>query len=229
VIKTEKNILTIAPLLAGNFIELDDSIFDINKYSEFLKQNNNRLGDFNKYLICKLHDSWIIDVLQQNDKLVITLNDFSTHVFADAIIDRFKLHIDSNNISFPVRIEFIDNLSIDYYNVNNNGKLDRIEPVELNEYLFEQITDITDDKIDIAFHFWRSNLKEDKPGESIIVVASSKYIKVTENQEKAWKEIIGDVYNDFYSYFSEQYISNRYVSDFHECIKLIEEFEQRLK
>ena len=221
--------MTIAPLLADDFIDLDEPIFDTNKYSDFLKQNDFRLGIFKKYLICKLHDSWIIDILQQNDKLTIILNDFSSYVFADAIIDKYKLSIDSDNISFPIQIEFTENLSVDYYIVGDNGKLDKIEPVKLDTYLYEQVTNISDDKIEIAFHFWKSNLNQDRPGDPIIVIASARQLKITENQDKSWRELFGDAYNDFYNYFKEQFDSDRYVSDFHECLKLIDEFEQKVK
>lgn len=224
---TEKNILTIAPLLADDFIDLDEQIFDTDKYSEFLKQNDFRLGIFKKYLICKLHDSCIIDILQQDDKLTIILNDFSTYVFADAIIDKFKLNIDSDNILFPIQIEFADILSIDYYKVDDNGRLDKIEPVKLDEYLYEQVTKISEDKIEIVFNFWKSNINQDKPGESIIVIASARQLKITENQDKSWRELFGDTYNDFFNYFKEQFDSDRYVSDFHECLKLIDEFKQK--
>jgi len=85
---TEKrNIQTIAPLLADDFVDLDEPIFDTNKYSVFLDTNIKRLGIFKKYLICKLHDSWVIDVNQDNDKFKIRLNDFSTYVFADTIVE----------------------------------------------------------------------------------------------------------------------------------------------
>ena len=188
----EKSILSIAPLFAEYFIVSDELIFDTDKYSEFLKLNDFRLGVFKKYLICKLHDSWIIDILNQNDKLSIFLNDFSTYVFAKAIIDKFQISIDSDKISFPIQIEFIDNISVDYYRVDDNGKLNKIEPVTVDEYLYEQVTNITHEKIEIAFNFWKSNINYDKPGEHIIVIASARQLRITEKQNKSWSEIFWD-------------------------------------
>jgi len=103
---TEKrNIQTIAPLLADDFIDLDEPIFDTDGYSIFLDNNENRLGTFKKSLICKLHDSWEIDTKQDIDSFILTLNDFSTYVFADTLIEKSNLPIDSDNISFPLTIE----------------------------------------------------------------------------------------------------------------------------
>ena len=83
----KRNIQTIAPFLADNFVDLEEPIFDRDEYSKMLKHNSARLGLFEKYLICKLHDSWVIELTHDLDSLKITLNDFSTHVFADAIVD----------------------------------------------------------------------------------------------------------------------------------------------
>jgi hypothetical protein len=224
-----KNILTTAPFLADSFIDLDKRIFDTDKYSDFLKKNEIRLGIFKKYLICKLHDSSIIDISQYNDKLTIILNDIATYEFASAIVDKFKLSIDLDNISFPIKIEFIDNLLVDYYKVDDKGKLNKIDPIRLDEYLYEQVTNISDDKIEIVFHFWNSNLTQNKPGEPIILIVSANKLKIAENQDKSWKDLFGDMYNDFYKYFKEQFNNNRYVSDYHECVKLIDEFEQNIK
>jgi hypothetical protein len=55
-----RNIQTIAPFLADDFVDLDESIFDTEEYSRFLNQNSDLLGFFKKYSFCKLHDSWII-------------------------------------------------------------------------------------------------------------------------------------------------------------------------
>ena len=69
----KRNIQIIAPFLADDFIDLDEPIFDTDKYSVFLDNNSNRLGTFKKYLICRLHDRWIINVNDSIDKLSLTL------------------------------------------------------------------------------------------------------------------------------------------------------------
>jgi len=224
---TEKrNIQTIAPYLADDFVDLDEPIFNTDTYSIFLDNNAKRLGTFKKYLICKLHDSWVIDTKRDKDSFTITLNDFSTYVFADTLIEKSNLTIDSDHISFPLTIELAGNLKVEFNKVDDEGNLIQIDPTKIDEYLYEQVTHLDQEKIEIVFHFWKSNLKDDKPGERIIVIVSAKDLSLTENQDKAWKEVFGDKFNSLYKYFKEQFDSDRYVSDHNECEKLIDEFEQ---
>lgn len=222
----KRNIQTIAPFLADDFIDLDEPIFDTDKYSVFLDNNSNRLGILKKYLICKLHDSWIIEVNESIDKFRLTLNDYSTYVFADKIIERNNLPIDSDNISFPLTIELTGDLKVEFNKVDDDGNLIQIEQTHLDEYLYEQVTHIDKEKIEIVFHFWKSNIKDDRPGERIIVIVSAKELSLIENQDQSWTEVFGDKFDDLYKYFKEQFNSDRFVSDQNECEKLIDEFEQ---
>ena len=224
---TKRNIKEIAPFLADDFLDLEEPIFETELYANFLTKNSGKLGTYNKYLICKLHDSWIINIINRNDSLLIELNDFSTYVFAHSIIDKFELSIDADHISFPLTIELKGNLSLEYNKVDDFGNLIEIEPLKLDEYLYEQVSKIENNRIEIVFHFWKSNLDIDKPGERIIVIASAQNIVLTENQDKAWNEIFENKYNEYYEYFKEQFDSDRYVSDHNECATLITEFENR--
>ncbi|WP_332736244.1 hypothetical protein [Flavihumibacter sp.] len=224
-----RSILTIAPLLADDFVDLDGPNFDSNKYSIFLDENANRLGSFKKYLICKLHDSAIIDIRQEFDKLSIILNDYSTCVFAKTLIERYNLPIGLNNISFPLKIEFEGNLNVEYNKVDDNGNLISISRTDLDEYLYEQVTQIDKDKIEIVFHFWKTHVKANKHGKRIIAIVSAKNLTLIENQDKVWTEVFGHEYDELYMYFKEQFNSDRYVSDHAECEKLIDDFDQSKK
>lgn len=224
--KDKRNIQTIAPFLADDFVDLDEPIFNSDTYSAFLENNTNRLGTFKKYLICKLHDSWVIDVNENIDKFSLTLNDFTTYVFADKIIERYNLPIDSDNIAFLLIIELTGNLKVEFNKVDKDGNLIQINQTQLDEYLYEQVTHIDKEKIEIVFHFWKSNIKDNKPGERIIVIVSANNLTLTENQDQSWTEIFGDKFDELYKYFKEQFNSDRYVSDQNECEKLIDEFEQ---
>jgi hypothetical protein len=219
-----KNIQTIAPMLADDFIDLEEPIFDTDKYSEFLQDRKSKLGLFSKYLVCKFHDSWVIDVKQTDDLFLITLNDFSTYVFADAIIDKFSLPIDSDHISFPISLNFSSNLSVTYNTVDDDGNLKQIAPTKLDEYLYEQVITADTDRIEVVFHFWQSH--KDKPGERIIVIVSAKDLSITENQDEAFHKLFGDNYDKYYNYFKQQFDSERYVSDGHICTELIEELDK---
>jgi hypothetical protein len=222
---TEKiNIQAIAPFLADDFVDLVEPIFDIDRYSKFLNDNAARLGTYKKYLICKLHDSSVIGTTHDNNRFTITLNDYSTYVFADTMIDKYNLPIDSDHISFPLTLELTGDLIIEFNNVDDDGNLIKISPTKIDEYLYEQVTHLDQDRIQIVFHFWQSNLKDDKPGSRIIVIASANGLSVTENQDHAWLELFGDKYNGLYKYFKKQFDSDRFVSDHSECEKLIDEY-----
>jgi hypothetical protein len=219
-----KNIQTIAPMLADDFIDLEEPIFDTDKYSEFLRDRKNKLGLFSKYLICKFHDSWVIDVKQSDNVFSITLNDFSTYVFEDAIIDKFSLPIDSDHIFFPVSLNFSSNLSVTYNTVDDDGNLKQIAPTKLDEYLYEQVITADTDKIEVVFHFWQSH--KDIPGERIIVIVSANDLSITENQDEAFHKLFGNKYDKYYNYFKQQFDSDRYVSDGHICFELIDELDK---
>lgn len=222
----KRNIQKIAPFLADDFVDLDEPIFNSDTYSAFLENNATRLGTFKKYLIGKLHDSWVIDVNENIEKFSLTLNDYSTHVFADKIIERYNLPIDSDNIAFPLTIELTGNLKVEFNKVDEDGNLIQIKQAQLDEYVYEQVTHIDNEQIEIVFHFWKSNLKDDKPGERIIVTVSANILTLTENQYQSWTEIFGNKFDKLYRYFEEQFDSGRYISDQNECEKLIDEFEQ---
>ena len=224
----QRKIQTIAPFLADDFVELEEPIFDLDKYARFLNQNSDRLATYKKYLICKLHDSWVLDIKQGKDKLEILLNDFSTVVFADTLIGKYKLLIDSDNISFPLTIEFSGDLVVEYNSVDENGSLHSIEPIVLDNYLYEEVTKLDNERIEIAFQFSKSKLKE-RQGERIIVIVSAKNLTITESQDNAWTEVFGHEYDEIYEYFKQQFDSDRYVSDHNECEKLLDEIENKMK
>ena len=225
----KRNIQTIAPLLADDFVDLEEPIFHADEYSNILNQNSARLGLFKKYLTCKLHDSWVIELTQDLDSLKIKLNDFSTHVFADAIIERKKINIPHDKLVFPLTIELKGKLEFTYNTVDDNGFLREIGIIDVDEYLYEQVFKIENDKIEIAFQFWKSALKRERSGKNIILVVSAKELIITENQDYAWNEIFGNEYDGYYKYFKEQFDSERYVSDYPECLKLVDEYEQYQK
>lgn len=225
----KRKIQAIAPLLAEDFIDLDNPIFDRDKYSILLNENSDRLKNFRKYLIWKLHDSWITELEIKSNKFEMKLNDFSTHVFGDAIVEKFKIDIVHDKLNFPVIIELKGNLNVGFFKVKENGEIESIEPIKVDEYLGEQILKLNNNQIEIAFELWYSNPNEDLPGERILIIVSAKEINIIENQKKAWNEIFGNKYDEYYKYFKEQFESDRYVSDYTECLKLVDEYEEKTK
>lgn len=224
-----RNIKEVAPLLADDFVDLDEPIFDYSQYSKLVGDRSGQLGNLKKYLIRKLHDSWITNFELDEEMLQIDLNDFSTHVFSDAIVERFEIEIDHDKLVFPVTLEVKGNLKVEFFEVEENGDLRGIDQISLSEYLGEQVLKLNPDQIEIAFEFWHDNPDYDLPGEIILVLVTAKELKLIENQDKAWNEIFGNTYDSYYQYFKEQFESDRYVSDYSECLKLVDEFELKSK
>lgn len=224
-----RNIQEIAPFLADGFVDLDEPIFDFTRYSKFLDDNSDQLGNLKKYLIGKLHDSWITNFKLDEEMIQIDLNDFSTHVFSDAIVERFDIKIDHDKLVFPVTLELKGNLKVEFFQVEENGDLKTIDQISFSEYLGEQLLKLNPDQLEIAFELWHDNPDEDLPGDRILVLVSANELKLIENQDKAWNEIFGNTYDNYYQYFKEQFESDRYVSDYSECLKLVDEFELKRK
>lgn len=216
----KNRIQDIAPLLAEDFID-----FDINreKQIQLATDNSQRLGLLKKYLGL-LHDSSIIRSNASNDKFSITLNDFTTHVFADVIVNRQKLKIKHAKLVFPIKIDFeITNLS--FNTVDENGYIHSMEQTNFDEYLSEQIISIDKDIIEIGLTVWKDGIKN-RPDQNILILISSTNIVLTELQDKAWRELFADTNNDYYNYFKTQLGNGRYLSDRSICNKLIDEFDK---
>lgn len=220
-----KNITTVAPLLARDFLEISDPVFNIQEYEKFVETNKSRLGLFAKYLICKFHDSWIIETKITDTKFSIVLNDFSTYVFADSIIEKNNLIIDADNISFPIHLDFITKEKAIFYKVDDNGIMTEIEPLNLDEYLYEQVVSIDNEKIEIVFEFWKS-FKGNQPGERFIIALTTTEIQITEKTDVAWQQIFGSRFDNYFQYFRKHFDSDRNVSDHHSCMELIEEYDK---
>jgi len=221
------NIQSLAPFLADEFVDSCDVDFDIDNYLSYINKSRGKIGDLSKYLICRLHDSQVIEIMNQNNILTIKLNDFSTHVFADAIKDRYNLPISHDELIFPINIEFRGDLFVNYFNVDDSGNLREIDPVSLDVYLNEQITRIDENRIEIVFNFWKEKSHNDK-GECIILIISANNVSVKEIQDKSWEVIFKHKYIEHYNYFKMQFENGKYLSDYNECLNLINEIEKQI-
>jgi len=218
-----RKIQDITPWLGYYFmdIEIEPSSFEHNK--KLLNDNIPRLGQYYKYFGL-LHDSWIINTNIDSDRFSITLNDFTTHVFSDAIIDKKKLKINHDKLVFPIKIEFeISNIT--YNTVDEEGNIRPVEKSNINEYLYEQIISVDNDKIEIALIVWKDGI-DDERGQEILILVSAKSIILTEFQDNAWIEIFGNSYDDYYKYFKSELANDRFLSDYSKCVELVEEYDR---
>jgi len=220
-----RNIQDIAPLLADHFVDIESDARTLEDNNKLVADNAKRLGLYHKYLGL-LHDSWFIDTNITADKFSITLNDFTTHVFSDVIVDKKNLNIDHHKLVFPIQLDF-ETTNLTFNTVDEKGNIQSIEPTTINEYLYEQIISIDNDKIEIGLVVWKNGIKK-KPGQHILILMSVKNITLTELQDNAWTEIFGNAYDNYYQYFKMQLGTGRYLSDQPNCYKLYDEYEARL-
>ena len=218
----KNRIQNIAPLLADDFVDFEPNSETKEKYSKLVMENSQRLGLYFKYLTL-LHDSWFIET-KLTEKLFSTkLNDFTTHVFADALISKKNLNITHDKLVFPIHIDF-EIFDLSFNIVNNDGIIKEIEQTDIHEYLYEQIITIDKEKIELGLVVWK-NVKSG-PGKRILILLSAKNINMTEFQDKAWKSLFENKYNDYYDYFKSQLKIGRYLSDQSLCAELIDEYDK---
>jgi len=170
-----------------------------------------------------LHDSWFIKTNITADKFSITLNDFTTHVFSDVIVNNKKLNIDHDKLVFPIQIDF-ETTNLTFNIADEEGNIEIIEPTTINEYLYEQVISIDNNKIEIGLVVWKDGIDE-KPGQHILILMTVKNIILTELQDNAWTEIFGNAYDNYYEYFKTQLETGRYLSDQPNCYDLYNEYE----
>jgi hypothetical protein len=220
-----RKIQDIAPLLAHHFVDIEVDARTFEENDKLVSENAQRFGLYHKYLGL-LHDSWFVSTNIKADKLSIILNDFTTHVFSEVIINKKKLTIDKNKLVFPIYIDFeITNLT--FNKVAEDGKILCIEPTSVNEYLYEQVISVDSDKIEIGLVVWKDGINN-KRGQHILILMSVKSITLKELQGNAWMEIFGNDYDNYYMYFRKNLDIGRYLSDQSICNELYEEYEREI-
>jgi hypothetical protein len=219
-----RNIQDIAPLLAGHFMDVESDATAFEENNKLVADNAQRLGLYRKYLGL-LHDSWFIDTNITADKFSITLNDFTTHVFSDVIVDKKKLNIEHDKLVFPIQLDF-EITSITFNTVDEDDNIQPIEPASINEYLYEQIISIKNDKIEIGLVVWKDGI-DDNAGQHILILMNVKNIIMKELQDNAWAAIFGTSYDNYYKYFKAQLDTGRYLSDQLNCYELYDEYERQ--
>lgn len=218
----KRSIQDIASLLAYHFMDVEIDAKALSLNNKLVANNAHRLGLYHKYFGL-LHDSWFIRTNLTSDQFSITLNDFTTHVFSDVIVEKKKLDIDHDTLVFPIRIDFkIKNLT--FNTVDEDGNIQRIEATTINEYLYEQVISVDNEIIEIGLVVWKDG-DDDEPGQRILILMSVKNITLTELQDNAWAEIFGNAYDSYYQYFKKQLGVGRYLSHQTRCYELYDEFE----
>ena len=217
-----RKIQDLAPLLADNFLDFDTEKTLHENNQKLVADNVSLFGLFHKYL-GRLHDSWVLETSITPEKFSITLNDFTTHVFADTIVEKKNLKIDHDKLVFPVQIDF-EISSLTYNSVDEFGNIKTIKPTTINEYLDEQIISMDNGKVEIGLVVWKSGSSK-RRGRHILILLSTIKNTVIEGQLNAWTSVFGHQFDKYYDYFKMKLESGQYLSDQTICQNLVDEFE----
>jgi hypothetical protein len=86
----------------------------------------------------------------------------------------------TTNSFFPIQVDF-ETTNLTFNTVDEDGNIQRIEPTTIDEYLYEQIISIDNEKIEIGLVVWKNGIKK-KPGQHILILMTVKNIILTELQ-----------------------------------------------
>ncbi|PAW91977.1 hypothetical protein CKK33_00090 [Mucilaginibacter sp. MD40] len=218
-----RKIQDIAPSLLDHFIEIER--YNLQDKSEVLKQSRQTLGRYYDYL-GRLHDCWIIENTLVEQNFVLRLNDITTHIFADALISKKNLKVNEDDLVFRVNVDFqVSNLT--FNTVDEDGSINEIKPLVLDEYLDEEIISVTDKLIKIGIVAWVKSQRR-KPGHYVLVLFDAKKVTVDEYQDQDWERIFNNNYDRYYNKFKAELLNGKFLSDQSVCEKFIDEIDETI-
>jgi len=217
----------IAPTLVGDYTCEDTPEVIFKKYYKTIENYKQYMGLGNKYFFGHLHDSHILSCRINEGNLDLKLNEIATLQFACALVDKMKLKINMRKIIFPLEIisENTKHLSLNI--VGKKGKVYENDFVELNQYICEEIIKWTENNVRIAFNLWSDKVKY-KFGDNVncrnyLLLLSCDKLTINEKQHENWNKYFGNKYDKYYNLFLEERKKDKYLSDYSQCEKFIEE------
>jgi hypothetical protein len=190
-------------------------------YDSFISSKHNIDDRIKNYFRSRLHDSWVEKISYQSNLLSITLNEFSSHCFADAISEHFNLNIPHKKRLLPLTLNFlkVKDLSVSW--INGNSKILPLNKdkfmSKLSEFLYEEIIVFEKDKIVIGMLFW-TGMKGNKSYLLLQVECEDLYVE--EAQREAFKLIFNNNYLDLFDLYWAKRQSGMYF-DYSTAIELI--------
>jgi hypothetical protein len=168
-----------------------------------------------------LHDGEVLSLKKIKGNLYLKLNDFTTFVFACALIDKMRLGINKEKIIFPLEIKSEGTKYLTLNTVETNGILHKKYFVKLKRYLYDEIIEWNENNIEIVFDFWRK-----RSIRGYLLLLSCTNIKIVESQHEYWEKYFGEKYNKYYNYFINERNKGTFLSDYSLCVKLINKMVQ---
>ncbi|MGA1870908.1 MAG: DUF4085 family protein [bacterium] len=173
-----------------------------NEYTAFLKSKEDIFPHISKYFNSRLHDSWLQSIDNKNNEINILLNEFSTHCFSDALIEKFSLILPHSKRVFPVCLKF---KGIKYYSISWINRNSKILPLKkekylplLTEFLYDEAIVLEQGIISTGMLF----VSKSKGNKSYLLLQiECSDLKIEEYQRKAFIELFGEEYLNLFDIY----------------------------
>ena len=164
------------------------------KHKDLLQSAEQWHLSISNFLGSKLHDSWIISIDSTKGDLTIKVNDFIGHLFFDAVVACRDVKIPHKQRVCEVSLVFknVKRFSLNYINRN-----DKIIPVKaskyfkyINEYLYDEVLEVAQDKIMMGIVFDAQTPDRDKS--SMLLELEAEKLLIEDNRRIAIVEAFGE-------------------------------------
>ena len=193
------------------------------KYASFIASKKSILETIELYFGSRLHDSQVEYIEYRENKLAITLNEFASHCFADALDETYSLGVPHKKRVFPVSICFsgIERCTISW--INKNSKIlplnkEKYFP-KLSELLSDQIIAFSDKFIEVGFLFWTMHGGNKS---NLLLEIKAQKLEIFEHQRNAFEKLYSGRYLDIFDYFWQEKRKGKYF-DYSVAKQLINE------
>ena len=203
---------TQSTLLKDRYPLFDDETYENKSYYDQLVKRQAEIQQtgesicpgISRYFGNRLPDSWVISANQIGNHFELCMNEFSSHVFCDALAKLTGKKILEKKRRCPVTFIFENIRSCSLYRVNNNQKLipvnkDKFLP-RLSEYANNQVHEFNQDRIWIGIGFYTLLKNRDY----LILEIDAEKLTINEGQRQAVLQMFGEKYiNLFDAYWQE--------------------------
>jgi hypothetical protein len=213
----------LAPLLSDNFTDFEPNEQLWEKNNQLIESNKSILGEYFKYQI-QLHDSWIIKTENKNDSFIITLNEFSHFVFANALIDKKNLRLNKDKLIFPLKLKF-KSAEYSLNDITEKGDIQQIEFKKPDVFLHEQILELEKNNLKIGWVVWNYGEKNKQGKEYLLLITATEF-EIVESQDESWNNYFGIEYDKYLKKFKSELKKGTYLSDQWICEELIDKIDK---
>ncbi len=170
----------------------------------FLEANKKTLPKGKMYLNSRLHDSWVRNVEYGEHKVVITLNEFSTHCFCDALVHAYELDVPHALRILPIAVEFHNVSSCSVYSILEKKVLNtKAYLPKLSEWLYDEIRRIDSSVISVGVVFWAARLNPKR--RRLLFQVECEAMRFHESQKNAFLRLFGEKFTEqFASFWNER-------------------------